>query len=60
MFSLKSISHIGDILAIPFFFLTFFYFYKIKNKDMIERILMVFSFAGGVLDIAFTYLHFFT
>jgi len=54
----KNIAHLGDILAIPFFMLTFLYFYKINNKTMIEYLLMLFSFLGGILDILFTYLYY--
>jgi hypothetical protein len=50
--------HIGDILAIPFFILLFYYFYKIKNKTVIEYILYMFSFFGVLLDVIFTYLYF--
>lgn len=49
-----NISHIGDILAIPLFFLTATYFYKIKNKTPIEYVLLTFSICGFILDISFT------
>jgi len=54
----KNIAHLGDILAIPFFLLTFLYFYKIEHKTMLEYLLMLFSFLGGILDILFTYLYY--
>ena len=53
-----NISHYGDILAIPFFALLVNYFYNIKNKSIIEYILYLFSIAGLVLDILFTYMFF--
>lgn len=59
-FSFKDLSHYGDILAIPFFLMAFIYFYKIEDKDETEYALQAFSFAGFVLDVAFTYQHFFT
>jgi len=53
-----NISHYGDILAIPFFALLVNYFYNIKNKSIIEYVLFLFSIAGLVLDIIFTYMFF--
>ena len=49
------IVHIADILAIPFFIMTFIYFYNIKNKSFIEFVLMLFAGVGFVLDTIFTY-----
>jgi hypothetical protein len=51
---IKNIAHYGDILAIPMFFLASYYFYKIKNKTVIEYILLIFSISGFILDIFFT------
>jgi hypothetical protein len=31
-FNLENLCHYADILAIPLFFLTFWYFYELKNK----------------------------
>jgi len=53
-----NISHYGDILAIPFFALLVNYFYNIKNKSIIEYVLFLFSIAGLVSDIIFTYMFF--
>jgi len=53
-----NISHYGDILAIPFFALLVNYFYNINNKSIIEYVLFLFSIAGLVLDILFTYIFF--
>jgi hypothetical protein len=55
---INNISHIGDILAIPFFILLLHYFYNIENKTVIEYILYMFSFFGFLLDVIFTYLYF--
>lgn len=51
---LKNIVHIGDILAIPLFLLAIIYFYKIKDKNLIEYILFIFSIGGFLFDILFT------
>ena len=54
----KNCSHYGDIVAIPFFALSIVYFYTIKNKSVIEYILLFFSICGFILDILYTYLFF--
>ena len=51
----KNISHYGDILAIPFFYLLVIYFYNIKKKNLLEYILLLFSISGFILDILFTF-----
>jgi hypothetical protein len=51
---LKNISHYGDILAIPFFALLIFYFYRIEQKSVLEMVLYLFSIAGFILDILYT------
>ena len=56
---MKQLSHYGDMVAIPFFLLAFIYFYRLEHKDMTERALLVFSLAGFILDLAFTYQYFF-
>jgi hypothetical protein len=53
---ITNISHYGDILAIPFFFLLTLYFYNIKNKTLLEYILLAFSFTGFIMDILYTYI----
>jgi hypothetical protein len=52
---INKITHIGDILAIPFFALLTYYFYNIENKNVIEYILFLFSIFGLVIDTIFTY-----
>ena len=49
------IDHIGDILAIPFFAWLSYYFYSIPNRTQEESILFIFSFAGLLADLAFTF-----
>lgn len=47
--------HTADILAIPFFLITFLYFYSIKNKSLLEFVLMLFVLCGFIMDCIFTY-----
>jgi hypothetical protein len=53
--SIQNLSHIGDILAIPFFLLLTIYLYQLKNKTLLEYILLLFAVSGFVLDTLFTY-----
>jgi hypothetical protein len=52
------LSRVGDLLAIPFFALSLNYFYKKKNKNILEKVLLLFSLVGLLADIAFTLKHF--
>jgi hypothetical protein len=54
----NSISHFGDIFAIPLFALMIFYFNHIEHKTQIEYVLYFFSICGFILDIIFTYLYY--
>jgi hypothetical protein len=56
---IKNISHYGDILAIPFFALLVIYFYNIKNKSILEYVLLCFSICGFILDILYSYIFFY-
>ena len=49
-----NISHYGDIAAIPFFALLFYYFYMIELRTPLENILMLFCLSGLILDLFFT------
>ena len=51
---INNIVHYGDILAIPFFILLSIYFYRKKNKNILEYILLIFSVVGTIADILFT------
>lgn len=51
------LSHIGDVLAIPFFFWLIVYFYNLPDKTLTEYILMAFSVSGFVMDIIFTWIY---
>jgi hypothetical protein len=55
---IKNISHIGDIIAIPFFIALIYYFYNINDKNYIEYILFLFSIGGLLADLLFTYIFF--
>lgn len=50
------LAHYGDILAIPFFILSLYYFWQIPQRTLIETVLLLFSFIGLSADILFTYL----
>jgi hypothetical protein len=54
MLNRSDISHIGDILAIPFFFLLCVYFYEKPRLTRTEQVLFLFAVSGFVLDILFT------
>lgn len=56
--NINNLDKIGDVLAIPFFLLSTIYFYNIDNKSYIEYVLLLFSIAGFLLDILFTYIHY--
>ena len=56
--NISSLSHIGDILAIPCFAILSYYLYNIDNKTYVEYLLLAFSVAGFILDIIFTTIHF--
>jgi hypothetical protein len=55
-FLIESLNHYGDILAIPFFALSIYYFYTIENRNTMENLLLFFSVSGFILDIIFTYI----
>ena len=52
---MEQASHIGDILAIPFFALLTYYFFNKIKKTLLEQILLLFSATALVMDILFTY-----
>lgn len=54
---IQNFSHYGDILAIPFFALLVIYFYNIKEKSLIEYLLLLFAISGFLLDILYTYIY---
>ena len=47
-----------DILAIPFFLVASIYFYKIKNKNYVEWILLILNIFALVVDTSLTISHF--
>lgn len=54
---LNNISQTADIFAIPFFLLLTIYFYNKKNKNTVEKLLLLFGISGLIADLLFT-IHF--
>lgn len=54
MLNRSDLSHIADILAIPFFFLLCVYFYEKQRLTRTEQVLFLFAVSGFILDIVFT------
>ena len=54
---IENLNHYGDILAVPFFALLSYYFYRIENKTVFEYVLFLFSISGCVLDMLYTYIY---
>jgi hypothetical protein len=52
---INNISHIGDIIAIPFFSLLSYYLYNIEHKTTMEYVLFLFSLSGLLLDTIFSF-----
>ena len=52
----NKLAHYGDILAIPFFMISLYYFYLIKNKTLLEWLITLFIFICLVGDILFTFI----
>jgi hypothetical protein len=46
--------NIADIVAIPVFLLLVIYFFKKKNKTVLEYVLLIFVSLGFVIDVMFT------
>ena len=56
----KNWAHYGDILAIPFFILSLYYFYLINHKTWLEWLITIFLLICLVGDILFTCIFFIT
>jgi len=54
----NNIAHYGDIMAIPFFLITFIYFYNMENKTVLENLIMFFIFVCLIGDIFFSAIYF--
>ena len=50
----NKLAHYGDLLAIPFFIITFIYFYLRENKTPLENLIMLFIFLCLIIDIFFS------
>lgn len=55
----NNLSHYGDMLAIPFFFIAIVYFYEKESQTPLENLLLFFSISGFILDILYTGLFFY-
>ena len=54
---LNKLAHYGDILAIPFFMVTFVYFYQLQEKTFLENLIMLFIFIAFISDVIFTFIY---
>ncbi len=54
----NNLAHYCDILAIPFFVLSLYYFMQIEDKSQLEYIITGFLIIGLLCDILFTYIFF--
>lgn len=57
---LNKLAHYGDILAIPFFMVTFVYFYQLQEKTFLENLIMLFIFICFIMDVLFTFIYMYT
>jgi hypothetical protein len=46
--------HYGDLLAIPFFAMTVYYFAHIEEKTALEWLLLFFAISGLIADVGFS------
>ena len=51
----EKLTHIGDMIAVPFFILLTIYFYNIENKTNLEYLLFLFSLSCLFIDFTFSY-----
>jgi hypothetical protein len=56
---INKLTHIGDMLATPFFLLLVIYFYNMENKTPFENVLFLFSITGFLVDATFSYFYVF-
>ena len=52
----NNLAHYGDLLAIPFFIITLYYFYLIEHKTLLEWIIIAFLVICLLGDILFSYI----
>jgi len=52
----NNLAHYGDLLAIPFFIITLYYFYLIERKTLLEWLIIVFLVICLLGDILFSYI----
>jgi hypothetical protein len=51
----EKLTHLGDMIAVPFFILLTIYFYNIENKTNLEYLLFLFSLSCFLIDFTFSY-----
>jgi len=54
---MNQLTHIGDIIATPFFLLMTIYFYYVEDKSYLEILLFLFSLACLIIDVTFSYFY---
>jgi hypothetical protein len=54
---INKLTHIGDIIATPFFLLMTIYFYYIEDKTNLEILLFLFSLSCLLIDVTFSYFY---
>ena len=52
---INTLSHVGDIAAIPMFGWAALYFYRKRNKTLQEKILLGLAVFGLLVDLFFTF-----
>jgi len=53
----EKLTHIGDMVAVPFFLLLSIYFYYIEEKTPLEYLLFLFSVSCFLIDVTFSYFY---
>ena len=54
----NNLAHYGDVLAIPGFFITFLYFYRLPERTLLENAIMLFILFTFFADIVFTMIYY--
>ena len=52
---INKLARLGDVFAIPCFFVLAIYFIKKKNKSLLEYLLLIFTVTALICDILFVY-----
>lgn len=54
--NLNNLAHYADLIAIPLFIITLYYFYLIEHKTLIEWLITLFIASCVLCDIVFSYI----